>query len=97
MPLLASFLSPMDMAIIAVLAVLLFGDRLPQVMRALGQGLTEFKKGMRDIEEQIESATKYPDSRIEQQADRQEPAAPQFQPPTSAPQAESKSGETAAP
>ena len=66
MPLLASFLSPMDMAIIAVLAVLLFGDRLPQVMRALGQGVTEFKKGMREIEDQIESATRYADPRLEE-------------------------------
>lgn len=96
MPLLASFLSPMDMAIIAVLAVLLFGDRLPQVLRALGQGLTEFKKGMREIEDQIDSATRYPDTRIEPPADRGEPAVPQFQPPSAEPQVETKPGETSA-
>jgi sec-independent protein translocase protein TatA len=93
MPLLASFLSPMDMAIIAVLAVLLFGDRLPQVMRAVGQGVSEFKKGMREIENQIESATRYTDSRIEEQRDHDAPAVPQFQPPSAEPKAEPKSSE----
>ncbi len=97
MPILASFMSPMDMAIIAVLAVLLFGDRLPQVMRALGQGLTEFKKGMRDIEDQIESATRLPDTRIAQQPKSEEPAVPQFQPPTSAPTSEPNPGEHSTP
>ena len=97
MPLLASFLSPMDMAIIAVLAVLLFGDRLPQVMRAVGQGVTEFKKGMRDIEDQIESATRYEEPRLEEKTEPSDPAVPQFQPPTSAPQAERNPGETSAP
>ncbi len=94
MPLLASFLSPMDMAIIAVLAVLLFGDRLPQVMRALGQGMTEFKKGMREIESQIESATQYSDPRTEEPPTHDAPAVPQFQPPLAEPQAENKSSET---
>lgn len=96
MPLLASLLSPMDMVIIAVLAVLLFGDRLPQVMRALGQGLTEFKKGMREIEDQIESATQYPDSRIEQQSKSDEQTVPQFQPPSGEPRADSHPDEMSA-
>ena len=32
--------------IIGVIALLLFGNRLPTVMRSLGQGVTEFKKGL---------------------------------------------------
>lgn len=31
----------------AVVALLLFGNRLPATMRSLGQSLTEFKKGLR--------------------------------------------------
>ena len=34
------------MLIIGVIALLLFGNRLPSVMRSLGQGVTEFKKGL---------------------------------------------------
>ncbi len=35
------------LALMAVL-LLLFGHRLPSAMRSLGQGITEFKKGLRD-------------------------------------------------
>jgi sec-independent protein translocase protein TatA len=34
-----------------VVVLLLFGNRLPSVARSLGQSLTEFKKGMREIED----------------------------------------------
>jgi sec-independent protein translocase protein TatA len=34
------------MAIIGLVVLLLFGNRLPSVMRSLGEGITEFKKGM---------------------------------------------------
>jgi sec-independent protein translocase protein TatA len=48
--------SSYDMLIVAVIALLLFGNRLPSVMRSLGQGVTEFKKGMEGIGE--DSASK---------------------------------------
>jgi sec-independent protein translocase protein TatA len=38
--------SPMELGVIALLALLFFGNRLPGVMRNLGEGVTEFKKGM---------------------------------------------------
>ena len=34
------------MLIIGIIVLLLFGNRLPSVMRSLGQGVTEFKKGL---------------------------------------------------
>jgi len=41
--------------ILIILAVLLlvFGKRLPDVMRNLGRGLTQFKKGMHDSVDEI--------------------------------------------
>ena len=39
---------PVELTIIALLALLFFGNRLPSVMRSLGIGITEFKKGIRD-------------------------------------------------
>lgn len=34
------------MIVVGIIALLLFGNRLPGVMRSLGQGVTEFKKGL---------------------------------------------------
>jgi len=37
-----------ELGIIAFIALLLFGSRLPSVARSLGKGITEFKKGLKD-------------------------------------------------
>ena len=37
---------PMELAIIAGVALLLFGKRIPEVAQSLGKGITEFKKGL---------------------------------------------------
>jgi len=50
---------PMEMVIIAVVALLLFGNRLPKIMRSLGSGIVEFRKGLEygvEEEEKNESA-----------------------------------------
>lgn len=44
-------LGPMEMTIIGVLAVLLFGSRLPSVARSLGSTFVEFKRGLKGIDE----------------------------------------------
>ena len=49
-------ISPMEMLIVGVVAVILFGSRLPSVARSLGKSLTEFKKGMREFENEMHSA-----------------------------------------
>jgi sec-independent protein translocase protein TatA len=40
-----------ELLIVLVIALLLFGNRLPGTMRSLGQSLNQFKKGMREGEE----------------------------------------------
>jgi sec-independent protein translocase protein TatA len=57
-PLLAFFGAPWEMIVILVVVLLLFGNRLPSVMRSLGKGVTEFKKGIEGIEEDVDSAAK---------------------------------------
>lgn len=54
-PSLLAFFSPgpMEMLIIGIIAVLLFGKRLPEVGRSLGRGLVEFKKGVRGAEDEV--------------------------------------------
>ncbi|MCG3130497.1 MAG: Sec-independent protein translocase protein TatA [Phycisphaerae bacterium] len=43
--------------LIALVALLLFGRRLPEVARSFGKSIVEFKKGMRDIKDDVESAS----------------------------------------
>jgi sec-independent protein translocase protein TatA len=46
-----------ELLIVAGIALLLFGHRLPSVMRSLGRGVVEFKKGVAGIEDEINSAS----------------------------------------
>lgn len=39
--------------IILVVAVLLFGRRLPEIARGMGKSLTEFKKGIKEAENEV--------------------------------------------
>ena len=48
---LLAFVGPMELAIVAVVVLLLFGSRLPSVARSLGKSVTEFKKGVNGIED----------------------------------------------
>ena len=43
---------PWEMAIIAIVALLLFGRRLPEVGRSIGKGIVEFKRGLREAEDE---------------------------------------------
>jgi len=54
-------IGPLEAAIVAVVVLLLFGHRLPGLMRSLGRGIVEFKHGLHDTvtdEEQIEGEPK---------------------------------------
>ncbi len=48
----------MEWAIIAVIALLIFGRRLPEVGKSLGKGIVEFKKGLKGIEDDIDTQGK---------------------------------------
>ena len=42
-----------ELVIILIVLLLLFGSRLPGIMRGLGKSVTEFKKGMNEIDEPL--------------------------------------------
>ncbi len=44
---------PMEMIIFGIIALLLFGKRLPDLARGLGKGIVEFKKGLNDVSNDI--------------------------------------------
>src|SRR6478736_5777842 len=87
-------MGPTELLIVGVIAVLLFGKRLPEVGRSLGKGIVEFKKGLNDIKSEVDSATYAQPShgqsstRVAQRYasdDYEEPTAPKFEPPTQEP------------
>lgn len=50
-------LNPWEIVIVAVVILLLFGNRLPALARSLGRGVVEFKKGVQGIEDDSEEGT----------------------------------------
>jgi sec-independent protein translocase protein TatA len=52
-----------ELIVIAIIVLVLFGTRLPKVMRSLGQGVVEFKKGVQGIEDGADEPVKARDIR----------------------------------
>lgn len=53
--LLAIGVGPLEIMILGLVVLLLFGNRVPSLMRSLGQGLVEFKKGAQGIDDDAPS------------------------------------------
>jgi sec-independent protein translocase protein TatA len=47
-------LGPLEVLIVMVVVLLLFGHRLPSVMRSLGRGVVEFKHGLADVSDDLD-------------------------------------------
>lgn len=62
-------LGAVHMLIFGIVAILLFGNRLPSVARSLARSLVEFKKGMNELESEFRTSG-YSDSLFEKQFDR---------------------------
>ena len=80
-----------ELLVIGVLAILLFGSRLPEVARNFGRTYTQFKKGLNDLQSSFTSEINAPakfDSRQQKiatykdAADEFEPPPPRFEPPS---------------
>jgi sec-independent protein translocase protein TatA len=53
-PVFAFGLGPLEVLIVGIVVLLLFGNRLPTLMRSLGRGVIEFKKGAQGIDDDID-------------------------------------------
>jgi sec-independent protein translocase protein TatA len=49
-----------EWVILLVLGLLIFGRRLPEVGRSLGKGIVEFKRGIKGIEDEVETESSKP-------------------------------------
>lgn len=53
------FIGTTELILIAGIALLLFGGKkLPEMMRGMGRGISEFKKGAKEVTEPFEEAKK---------------------------------------
>ena len=47
-------MGPTEMIVIGLIAMLFFGKRLPDVGRGLGRSISEFKKGLKEAETEVQ-------------------------------------------
>lgn len=82
-------MGPMEMMIIGVIAVILFGSKLPDVARSVGKSYREFRRGISDFQAQTH-VPDYPTSddtysssttTTEEYDEYEEATAPKFSPP----------------
>ena len=72
-----------ELIVFGIIAVILFGGRLPSVARSIGKSIVEFKKGMADIENEVKSSVYSEPAGQVTYSDHSEPASPRFEPPKS--------------
>ena len=62
----------MEWIVLLILGLILFGRRLPEVARSVGKSIVEFKKGMRDVKDEIDQASREEprNPRLENKSDR---------------------------
>ena len=53
-------LGAQEMIVLLIIGVLLFGRKLPEVGRYLGKGIVEFKKGIKGLEDEIDTTSAAP-------------------------------------
>ena len=56
-------LGPWEVIIILVVALQIFGHRLPDVARSAGKAVNEFKRGLKDVESDVNKVAKEEDSK----------------------------------
>ena len=49
-----------EMIVVLVIGLLVFGRRLPEIGRSLGSSIVEFKKGVKGIEDDVDTQTHAP-------------------------------------
>ena len=81
-----------EMLIIGIIAVLLFGKKLPEVAKTVGGSYREFRKGLFELQSTMNASVDAPAPKRKSTAyvrdefdDYEEATAPRFEPPTSEP------------
>ncbi len=97
-----------ELVVVGIVAVLLFGRKLPEVARSLGSSYREFRKGLVDLQSQVDFRDSYnsytPRKTLGSSSqprdefdDLEEATAPKFEPPPAEPQPSNAASEPADP
>jgi sec-independent protein translocase protein TatA len=87
-----------EMLVVGFIALLLFGKKLPEVARSLGKGVTEFKKGIQGLEDEIrEGGNQSTYGELPHSNETQSPQVPKFEPPVSSPEESSPTSSAQSP
>jgi sec-independent protein translocase protein TatA len=84
---------PFEMAVIGIIAVVLFGGNLPEVARKLGGSYREFRRGLNEVQQSFREAEREATRalsmddvpkkvKVEEDDEAEEPTAPKFTPPS---------------
>ncbi|QDS86590.1 twin arginine translocase protein A [Rosistilla ulvae] len=81
-------LSPFELILFGIVAILLFGSKLPEVARSLGQSYNQFRRGLSDLQGQFKiseftNPTPSTTTKLEDydEPEYSKPVAPKFTPP----------------
>lgn len=81
-------LSPVELMVVGVVAILLFGSKLPEVAKSLGGSYREFRKGLNEFQSQMRiddlnrpAPPKKPRVDDDEEESYARPSAPKFVPP----------------
>jgi sec-independent protein translocase protein TatA len=67
--------SPVDIALVAGLALILFGPKkFPEIGKALGQGIGNFKRALHDAQEEVKTAVKADDNNTPAAKEEEKPS-----------------------
>jgi len=87
-----------ELVVVGIVAILLFGKRLPEVAKSLGQSYRQFRQGLAEIQSSVDFTSSsydrkpsksYSSRSYDDYDDFDEATAPKFEPPPSAPKVES--------
>jgi len=85
-------LSPAQLMVVGIVAILLFGSKLPEVARTLGRSYRDFRRGLNEIQDQfrvaereitrtLDAPVKTINAAFTEEEAVKEPAVPKFTPP----------------
>lgn len=67
-------LGPMEIGLILVLGLLLFGRKLPEVGRNVGRSIVEFKRGLKDVSSELDAEAKREETKRSMEAAASKPS-----------------------